>query len=164
VLIATLYWPEPAPTPPPEGKRIGNKCPEIAGADIDGKLIRLSDHKDKVVLVNFWATWCAPCVSMIPHEREMVESKYARRPFALLGIACDSPERLKEFMKHLPLSWPNIVDGINGPLYREWHVSGYPTMMLVDHNGVIKERWFDGVNPDEVWIAVERAVRAAEGK
>ena len=148
--------------PPPEGKRIGNRCPEIAGVDVDGNAVRLSDYKGKVVLVNFWGTWCGPCRTMIPHEREMVQTKYAGRPFVILGVAIDSPDRLKAFLKSNPLPWPNIADGNPGTIAGQWHIDGVPSAILVDPAGVIVQSWFDGIDPDDVWLEVERAVRAAQ--
>jgi peroxiredoxin len=144
-----------------EGKQVGNLCPEIAGEDPDGKVIRLSDYRGKVVLVNFWGTWCGPCRMLLPHERQMVQTKYKGRPFVLLGVAQDSPDTLKEFLQTEPLPWPNIADGI-GRLGREWGVEVVPSAVLVDHRGVIRKRWLGGLNPGEVWEAVEKAVKAAE--
>ena len=147
--------------PAPPGKEIGNQAPEIAGEDVGGKPIRLSDFRGKVVLVNFWGTWCPPCRAMIPHEREMVEHKYKDRPFVMLGVASDSAETLREFAKENPLPWPNIVDG-NKVVSREWGVRNFPSLMLIDHKGVIRER-FEGGGPD-VWTAVDKAVTAAENQ
>ena len=67
---------------------VGNPVPDVEGVDADGKKVKLSSYKGKVVLFDFWATWCGPCVAMIPHEREMVE-KLKGKPFALLGVNVD---------------------------------------------------------------------------
>ena len=147
--------------PPTPGKRVGDSCPEIAGQNVDGNVLRLSDYRGKVVLVSFWGTWCPPCRAMLPHEREMVQGKYRDKPFVLLGVAKDSAETLKEFAKANPLPWPNIVDG-SGVLAREWNLEYFPSAVLVDHNGVIRKLWMDSVSPDEVWSEVAKAVAAAE--
>jgi peroxiredoxin len=152
------------PPPPPPGKRVGNLCSEIAGPSVDGKMIRLSDYKGKVVLVNFWATWCRPCREQIPHEKEKVQVAYANRPFVMLGVAADSMDVLREFFRDEPLPWPNIADGSPSITAQEWNVEYFPSALLVDHTGVIRHRWFPLANPEEVWLAVERAVRTAEGK
>ena len=157
-LLVALPGCEPAPV---EGKQVGNLCPEIAGQDVNGNVIRLSELRGKAVLVNFWATWCGPCRQMIPHEREMVARKYKDRPFVLLGVAQNDPEEVKEFQKVTPMPWPNIVDG-NRVLGKQWSVDSIPAAILVDHNGVIRERWRNGLSPDEVWAAVDKAVRKAE--
>lgn len=149
--------------PPPEGKQVGNLAPEIVGEDVDGKPLRLSDHRGKVVLLNFWGTWCAPCRAMIPHEREMVEHKYKDRPVVIFGIANDSAGTLKEFMKNTPLPWPNIVDA-NKIVARTWGVNAYPTYVLVDHKGVIRERWQGAGEMNDIWTAVGKAVTAAEAQ
>jgi peroxiredoxin len=146
--------------PPPPGKEVGNLAPDITGVDVDGKPVRLSDYRGKVVLVNFWGTWCPPCRAMIPHEREMVEHKYKDRPFVMLGVASDSAETLREFFKENPLPWPSIVDG-NRIVSREWGVRNFPTLVLIDHKGVIRDRWEGGGAANDVWMAVEKAVTAA---
>ena len=143
-----------------EGKRVGDRCPPINGRDVDGKPIRLDEYAGKVVLINFWGTWCPPCRAMLPHEREMV-AKYQGRPFVLFGIAQDSAETLKEFQQKNPLPWPNIVDG-SRVLSQSWGVEGFPAAVLVDHKGVIRKLWLDGLNPKEVWDEVDKAVQAAE--
>ena len=160
VVVLRLMWSD---AQPPEGKRVGNVCPEVAGLDADNKPVKLSEHKGKVVLISFWGTWCGPCMQQIPHERQMVTEKYNGRPFVLLGVAQDSVETLRGFLKGNPLPWSNIVDD-SGALSRSWNVTAVPSAVLVDHSGVIQYAWVDGVNPGEMWAAVERLVEEAERK
>lgn len=148
---------------PPEGMRPGNTCPEIAGFDVEGKPIKLSEYRGKVVLVSFWATWCRPCRDQLPHEREMATVKYKDRPFTILGVAQDKVGDLKVFTKTDPIPWPNIVDqqGIS----RQWTIESIPSAVLVDHEGVIRRTWIgNGLNPGEVWYAVDQLVQDAEKK
>jgi peroxiredoxin len=63
--------------------------------DLKGKLVRLSDYKGQVVLVNFWATWCAPCKQEIPHLNRMLKS-YKDQGFTVLAISTDSPQTLSQ--------------------------------------------------------------------
>jgi len=149
-------------SPTVEGKKVGNLCPEIAGTDVDGKMHRLSEQRGKVVFVSFWAPWCGPCRQLIPHERELVESKYAGRPFAMMSIALDSPESVKTFTKTTPMPWPNIPDGRNGPIGRTWDIDAIPAGILIDHEGIIRGLWLEGINPKEVDRAIEAAMKAAE--
>jgi peroxiredoxin len=160
VIVLRFMWQDPQP---PEGKRVGNTCPEVAGFDPEDKPVKLSNYKEKVVLISFWGTWCPPCLKQLPHEAEMVTTKYNNRPFAILGVAQDSADTLRAFLKGHPLPWANIVDG-QRIFSRSWNVAGFPAVVLVDHNGVIQRTWLDGINPDAVWEAVERLVVEAERK
>jgi peroxiredoxin len=157
-LLVALGGCEP---PAVEGKQVGNLCPDIAGEDPDGKVIRLSEFRGKVVLVNFWGTWCGPCRQLIPLEQEMVGRKYKDRPFVLFGVAQDSAETVKEFQKVFPMPWPNIVDE-RRLLSGQWNVLGFPACVLVDHRGIVRKRWLEGINPQEVWEEVELLVKKAE--
>ena len=66
---------------------VGKPAPEIEGVDVDGKPLKLSDYRGKVVLLVFWGAWCGPCMALVPHERELAE-RYKGRPFTLLGVDC----------------------------------------------------------------------------
>src|SRR5438105_9037394 len=65
--------------------RPGEPAPEIKGEDMDGKPLKLSDYRGKVVLLDFWGFWCAYCLRYIPHEKDLVR-QYEGRPFVLLGV------------------------------------------------------------------------------
>jgi len=145
-----------------EGQKIGNLCPDISGTDADGKIHRLSEQRGKVVFVSFWAPWCAPCRALIPHERELLQSKYGGRPFAIVSIAMDSPEAVRTFHKTTPMPWPNIIDGRRGPISRTWDIDAIPAGILIDHKGVIRGLWLDGIDPNEVDRDIEAAMSAAE--
>jgi thiol-disulfide isomerase/thioredoxin len=154
-----------APAPPPGGEStaVGPKAREIEGADTDGTMVKLSQYRGKVVLVDFWATWCGPCIGLIPHEKKLVE-KYKNRPFVILGVSNDiKREQLEGFLKRDPLPWPNILDE-GSKITTDWHVQALPTLVLVDASGNIVGRWVGAGETNEVDQAVEKAVKRAEGK
>jgi S1-C subfamily serine protease/peroxiredoxin len=121
---------------------IGKVPPEVSGEDSDGIAFRLSDYRGRVVLLDFWADWCPPCVGMYPHERKLVE-KQTGKPFALVGVNQDEPDRLNAVMDKAQVTWRSFADGQWGPTAKQWQVTGIPTMFLIDHEGVIRHR-FDG--------------------
>jgi thiol-disulfide isomerase/thioredoxin len=138
----------------------GNKSPEISGTDVNGKPVSISQFSGKVVLLDFWATYCGPCLAAIPHEVEL-QKKYSGRPFAILGVSVDQEkDDLRQFLNQQPLPWPNIYDE-NGVIAKQWGVRGIPTFVLIDHQGKIAKRWV-GAQLDEIDSAVEKAVNDAE--
>src|SRR5260370_29568897 len=68
---------------------IGKVAPDIEAEDLDGQRFKLSEHRGKVVVLLCWATWCAPCMAQVPHERELV-TRMKDRPFVMIGVNGDS--------------------------------------------------------------------------
>lgn len=122
--------------------QVDMKVPEIVGKDADGKEIRLSQFDGKVVAVVFWATWCVPCMQMLPHERQLME-KYADRPFTILGINVDDTlAGFKKTMKKEKITWPTIYDGSPQvrKIAKKWRVRSFPTIYVIDHKGLIRHK------------------------
>jgi thiol-disulfide isomerase/thioredoxin len=121
---------------------VGKPAPEIDGVDFDGKPLKLSDYRGKVVALVFWGTWCGPCMREVPHERALVE-RLKGKPFALLGINCDEDaETARKVMASEGITWPNWHDGApdEGPIARRYHVQGYPTIVVLDAKGIIRSK------------------------
>jgi peroxiredoxin len=118
---------------------VGKPAPEIEGEDVDGEPMRLSDHRGKVVVLVWWATWCGVCMDMIPHERELVR-RMEGAPFVLLGVNGDEGrERLEHQIKERGIAWRSWYDGgPDGPISRRWNVGGWPTVYVLDRDGVIR--------------------------
>ncbi len=119
---------------------IGQPAPEVVLHDVNGGEVRLSSMKGKVVVLDIWTTWCGPCNAMIPHEREMVE-RLKDKPFALIGISCDEEKSaLVEFLAKQPLHWTQCWNGPTGGIALAWEVSYYPTIYVIDAEGVIRHK------------------------
>ena len=121
---------------------VGRPAPEIEGIDMDGKPLRLSDYKGKVVVLVFWGTWCGPCMALVPRERDLV-ARLKDQPFALLGVDCkDDRETARKAMAREGMTWPSWYDGAadRGPIAERYHVRGYPSIFVIDAKGIIRAR------------------------
>jgi thiol-disulfide isomerase/thioredoxin len=138
--------------------------PELTLKDLDGKNISLSDYKGKVVLVNFWATWCEPCRVEIPWLIEM-QQKYGPKGFVLLGIALDeegknvvapfvSKERFDVNGQKLPMSY-QILIGNDDAADKFGGLFGYPTSILISRDGKQIKRVTGMISEDEMNKAIE---------
>jgi thiol-disulfide isomerase/thioredoxin len=120
---------------------VGKEAPEIAGEDLDGRPMRLSDYRGKVVVLVFWATWCGPCMGMVPDERQLVE-RMAGKPFALLGVNSDKdPAKVKAAVASENITWPSFRDGDTlGSIATAWNVHTWPSIYILDCKGVVRYR------------------------
>jgi Thiol-disulfide isomerase and thioredoxins len=111
------------------------KLSELSLLALDGKEVKLSDYKGKVVLVNFWASWCPPCKEEMPIF-EKVYQKYNDKNFVILAVNMDTSERaLKEFLEKNRYSFPIVrIKGEAG-----LNIPGLPTSYLVDKDGSVKK-------------------------
>ena len=106
--------------------------PEVLNQDIDGKPVRLSALKGKVVVLDIWATWCVPCKAMIPHEREMT-GRLKDKPFVLVSISADEERKtLTEFLAKQKMPWTHWWNGHEGGIIEDWDVNFYPTIYALE--------------------------------
>jgi thiol-disulfide isomerase/thioredoxin len=139
----------------------GAQAPEIVSQDIDGKKVKLSDLKGKVVVLDVWATWCPPCRAMIPHEREMV-SKLKDKPFVLVSISGDAQKQtLVDFLKKEEMPWTHWWNGASGGILKDWEINSFPTIYVLDSKGVIRYR---NVRNKAMEKAVETLLKEMEDK
>jgi len=120
---------------------VGKEAPEIEGEDMDGRKMKLSDYRGKVVGLVFWGTSCGPCMAMVPDERKLVE-RMAGKPFALIGINSDTDlAKVKSVMAREKMTWPSFRDGgAPGPIATAWNIHSWPAVYVLDRKGVIRYR------------------------
>ncbi len=142
---------------------VGAKAQEIQGNDVEGKPLKLSEFRGKVVLIDFFADWCPHCVAMYPHEQQLVK-RYADKPFALLGVNGDSPDTLRQITTAGKVKWRCWNDGQNGPIAQQWQIGGtYPTLFLLDAQGVIRQIFVGRPMPEEqLDDAIDKLLAEAE--
>jgi peroxiredoxin len=115
----------------------GARLPEIGLTDLSGKRVDVASLKGKVVLVDFWATWCAPCKQEMP-VLERLYQKYKDRGFTVVGVSVDQEStNVGSFLKQLKVSFPIVHDKVHEVANR-FHPPRMPSSYVVDRNGVVR--------------------------
>jgi peroxiredoxin len=120
--------------------KVGESAPLFEAKTFDGRTIKLADLRGKVVLLDFWATWCNPCVAQLPQVQQIHEAFGANDKFAMIGMSLDwDIERAKGFLRQKPLKWPQVSLGNmeTSPVVRQYGVGGVPMTILIDPDGKI---------------------------
>ena len=125
------------------------RAPEWKLKDLEGKDVSFADFKGKVVVVDFWATWCPPCRAEIPGYIEM-QKKYGKDGFVIVGISMDEkgPEHVKKFVEQQGINYP-VVMGDDGIESAFGGVEAIPTTFLIDRAGNIRDRKVGAVEKTE---------------
>jgi thiol-disulfide isomerase/thioredoxin len=116
----------------------------VAGRTTTGKSHSTADWKGKVVLVDFWATWCGPCNAEIPRVKELYKT-YHDKGLEIVGVDCDSDDdTVNAFIKDKEMPWTQLREESQSeepwhPLAKQWGVAGIPTMFLLDKKGILRE-------------------------
>ena len=116
--------------------------PDLDIQNADDKPLKLSDFKGKVVLLNFWATWCAPCVKEMP-ELDAFQRQFAPQGWRVVGLAVDNPTAVREFLARSPFSYTIGLAGFDGSeLSRKLgnHQGGLPYTVVFNRQGAIAHR------------------------
>ena len=115
-----------------------NYAPDFSFTSLQGEYIALEDLKGKVVVLDFWGTWCPPCVESVPSLRSM-HKKYSKEPsFVLIGISSDSDENVwRDFTERNKMVWPQYRDK-DRRIHRAFGIRAFPTYIVIDHEGIVK--------------------------
>jgi thiol-disulfide isomerase/thioredoxin len=108
---------------------------------VDGREVDIANMKGKVVLIDFWATWCQPCMVELPNVKATYE-KLHEKGFEIVGISFDRDiDKLKQVVTREKMAWPQYFDsrGEGNKYGEEFGITGIPTMWLVDKKGVLRE-------------------------
>ena len=115
----------------------GGAAPPLALHDLEGRAHRLEDYRGKVVLINFWATWCDPCREEMPSMNKL-RAALAGRPFAILAVnLAESEARIRRFMERVPLDFPVLLDR-NTAVAKAWQARILPASFVVGPDGRIR--------------------------
>jgi thiol-disulfide isomerase/thioredoxin len=109
----------------------GDKVPEIAGSDLSGAPKNLSQFQGKLSLINFWATWCGPCVAELP-SLQILHTKFKDRGFQVIGVVVDDTiENVQQVVQQYGITYPILLD-TKGVSKRKYGVKGFPESFFVD--------------------------------
>lgn len=118
--------------------KVGDSAPDFTLTDLEGDVIRLSDYKGKAVMLNFWGTFCPPCVYEMPLFQKYYE-QYKDQGFVVLGVNLDEATvTVKRFVKEYGLTFPIPMD--KNVVRKQYGVTQYPTTFFINQEGVIIER------------------------
>jgi len=133
--------------PPKKGTAATEKSPApdvLVKSLSDGSSLKLSDLKGKVVLLNFWATWCPPCREEIPSMMKL-NSIMAGKPFQMVAVSVDEGEKpsIESFFKETGFSLPTYLDE-SGASVKSYGITGVPESFIIDKQGILVKKVIGG--------------------
>ncbi|MFT5370146.1 MAG: thiol-disulfide isomerase/thioredoxin [Candidatus Latescibacterota bacterium] len=119
-------------------------APAFVVETLKGENVSLNDYKDKLILVDFWATWCKPCVEMMPNL-EKVYNAYSDKGLVVLGVSIDEEKdrikKVEKFVDKVAVSYPIFVDAKQVPAWHMFKVKAIPALFLIDGKGQVVAQW-----------------------
>ena len=121
---------------------VGNYIENFTAFDLNNKEIGISEFKGKVILLDFWASWCVPCHEQNQKEFSKIYEKYKKENFIIISYSLDKKEdkeKWKEASKKDNIKWINIsnLKGFNDPISKQYNITMIPNSFLIDQNGII---------------------------
>lgn len=155
---AQAFDADPAAYVPPDFPR---PAPPFALSDLAGKPLSLASLKGKVVLLDFWATWCAPCKKTMP-ELQALHDRYAAQGLAVVGVSIDEggPAKVKKLVASRRFTYPIAMDSEKQPAWDAYRVKAVPAAFLLDREGRIVAQWTGLPPADDLARRIEALLKA----
>ncbi len=154
---------EPVAYLPPQLPR---PAPNFVVETLDGGSVSLKDFENKIVLLDFWATWCKPCLEYMPSLQQLYTS-YSDQGFVVLGISIDEGKdrvkKIRKFIDKAGISYPIFLDGKHTPAWHIFKVKAIPALFLIDGNGKIVAQWTGKMDHNQIKTEVINRVERKKG-
>jgi len=128
-------------------------APAFVVEDLNGEDVPLKDFKGKMVLVDFWATWCKPCLETMPALQKLYNT-YSDKDFAVLGVSIDEGKdrvvKIKKMVDKMDISYPIFSDAAQMPAWHQFKVKAIPAMFLIDGDGQIVAQWTGKIDEKDI--------------
>ena len=118
---------------------LGQQRPEFAALDLKGDMRNIKEWDGKLILLNFWATWCPPCKKEIPHFIEL-QKEYGSQGFQIIGIAIDDEDAVRDYVKEVGMNYPSLVVQDGGVMLAKRYGNGIgalPYSVIINRDGEI---------------------------
>jgi thiol-disulfide isomerase/thioredoxin len=141
-------------------------APPFSLTTLDGRKISMDSLAGKVVLIDFWATWCGPCREALPHIRKIAD-KFAGQPFVILSVSLDSDQdKWKDFVGKNGMTWMQYRDGgFDGRIAKQFAVNAIPATFTIDADGVLEDQHVGDADIEgKLKKLIARATELASGK
>jgi peroxiredoxin len=136
---------------PPADTAVGALM-QLSMKDTNGKQRKMSEWKGKILLLNFWAPWCPPCVDEMP-ELVALQAERADKNFQIVGIGIDSPDNIRQFAQKNKITYPLLLGGLEGTeLSRQFgnESGGLPFTVLITPDGIVRKTYMGRLNLEKV--------------
>jgi len=141
----------------------GGPPPALALNDLDGRLHQLSDYRGKVILINFWATWCEPCRDEMPSIQEL-KKRLEGKPFVVLAVNLDEPEsRIRKFLSQVKVDFTILLDP-ERKAAKAWNARILPASFVAGPDGGIRYSLVGEINWDHELVVSRIAELLPTGK
>ncbi len=118
----------------PSADLIGKPVPDFHAVDLDGNPISLQDYRGKIVLLDFWAVWCAPCIAEMPNIKKVYET-YKAKGFEVIGVSLDGDEiKLRNYLEKNDIPWRQVFNRTS-PIAQQYGIRAIPAPWLIDREG-----------------------------
>lgn len=144
-----------------QGQPTSGLAPDFTLNTLDGEPFRLSDQRGKVVVINFWASWCGPCRDEAPALQRLWE-RYRDQGVVILGVTyADEPDDSRAFMQEFGLTYPNLDDARSEVSKNLYHITGVPETFVIDQAGNVARFIFSAINEEQLTAIIDELL--AEG-